>query len=153
MVFPAPSADKSSQELGRTFAPRFDSAGLVTAVAVDHSSKAVLMVAHMNEDAIRATLETGYAHYWSRSRSSLWCKGETSGEKQKVHGLFVDCDQDALVVHVSVEGRGSACHNGFASCFYRLVAQDDGAIALDRVTLDTVAQPLVSPHELYQAER
>lgn len=146
MSFSPPSADKSIQELGKAFAPRFDSAGLVTAVAVDHTSKAVLMVAHMNEDAIRATLDTGYAHYWSRSRASLWCKGETSGEKQKVHGLYVDCDQDALVVDVSVEGRGSACHNGFASCFYRLVAQDDGAIALG-----TVAQPLVSPDELYQA--
>lgn len=146
MSFSPPSADTSTQELGKTFTPRFDSAGLVTAVAVDHSSKAVLMVAHMNEEAIRATLDTGYAHYWSRSRSSLWCKGETSGEKQKVHGLFVDCDQDALVVDVSVEGRGTACHNGFASCFYRLAQQTDGAIALQ-----TVAEPLVSPNELYQA--
>lgn len=146
MSFSPPSADKPSQELGKAFAPRFDGAGLVTAVAVDHVSKSVLMVAHMNEDAIRATLDTGYAHYWSRSRASLWCKGETSGEKQRVHGLYVDCDQDALVVDVSVEGRGSACHNGFASCFYRLVTQVDGAIALG-----TVAQPLVSPAELYQA--
>lgn len=147
MPLSLPLIDKAKQELGRTFAPRFDSTGLVTAVAVDHSTKAVLMVAHMNEEAINATLETGYAHYWSRSRSKLWCKGESSGEKQKVHGLYVDCDQDALVVDVSVEGRGSACHNGFASCFYRLVAQDDGAL-----TLDTVATPLVSPQELYQAK-
>lgn len=148
MSFSPPSADKTTQEMGKAFAPRFDAAGLVTAVTVDHASKAVLMVAHMNEEAIRSTLETGYAHYWSRSRASLWCKGETSGEKQKVHGLYVDCDQDALVVEVSVEGRGSACHNGFASCFYRLVTQADGAMALDQV-----AQPLVSPDELYQADR
>lgn len=147
MPLSLPSADKAVQELGTTFAPRFDSAGLVTAVAVDHDTKGILMVAHMNQEAIEATLATGYAHYWSRSRSKLWCKGETSGEKQKVHGLYVDCDQDALVVQVRVEGRGSACHNGFASCFYRLVTQDDGAL-----TLETVAAPLVSPQDLYQAK-
>jgi phosphoribosyl-AMP cyclohydrolase len=148
MPLSQPSADKTSQELGTTFAPRFDSAGLVTAVTIDHRTKAVLMVAHMNEQAIHATLETGYAHYWSRSRSKLWCKGETSGEKQKVHGLFVDCDQDALVVDVSVEGQGSACHNGFASCFYRLVEQDHGALRLE-----TVAAPLASPEDLYQTDK
>jgi phosphoribosyl-AMP cyclohydrolase len=98
----------------------------------------------MNADAIKATLESGYAHYWSRSRASLWKKGESSGELQKLHALYVDCDQDALIVEVSVEGRGSACHNGFASCFYRVVQSETG----DWV-LHTHEQPLVSKDTLY----
>ncbi len=144
MTLSPPSADPQTQEFGTLFAPRFDANGLVTAVAVDHSSKRVLMVAHMNEEAIRETLSTGYAHYWSRSRATLWKKGESSGELQKLHALYVDCDQDALIVDVSVEGRGSACHNGFASCFYRVVEAHDGELALR--TDDT---PLVSKQTLY----
>jgi len=140
----APSADTATQELGTVFAPRFDAAGLVTAVAVDHDSRQVLMVAHMNEAAIRATLETGYAHYWSRSRASLWKKGETSGELQRLHALYVDCDQDAVIVEVTVEGHGSACHNGFRSCFYRIVDNKDGALSLR--TVDT---PILSHDDLY----
>lgn len=144
MTLSPPSADPQTQEFGTLFAPRFDANGLVTAVAVDHNSKRVLMVAHMNEEAIRETLSTGYAHYWSRSRATLWKKGESSGELQKLHALYVDCDQDALIVDVSVEGRGSACHNGFASCFYRVVEAHDGELALR--TDDT---PLVSKQTLY----
>lgn len=144
MSFSPPSADPERQEFGTQFAPRFDAAGLVTAVTIDHTSKRVLMVAHMNEEAIRATLSTGYAHYWSRSRQTLWKKGESSGELQKLHALYVDCDQDALVAEVSVEGRGSACHNGFASCFYRVVQSQTG----DWV-LHTQDQPLVSKDTLY----
>ncbi|MBO6674072.1 MAG: phosphoribosyl-AMP cyclohydrolase [Rhizobiales bacterium] len=144
MSFPPPSAETEIQELGDRFAPRFDANGLVTAVAVDHATKRVLMVAHMNADAIQATLQSGYAHYWSRSRASLWKKGESSGELQKLQALYVDCDQDALIVEVSVEGRGSACHNGFASCFYRVVQSKTG----DWV-LHTHEQPLVSKDTLY----
>ncbi len=144
MLLSPPSADKSTQEFGTAFAPRFDQAGLVTAVAVSHTTKQVLMVAHMNAQAIQETLATGFAHYWSRSRASLWKKGEISGELQKVHALYTDCDQDALVVEVSVEGRGSACHNGFASCFYRVVETKSGAIVL-RQTED----PLASAEDLY----
>ncbi|MFK7792764.1 MAG: phosphoribosyl-AMP cyclohydrolase [Devosiaceae bacterium] len=144
MSLQPPLADPKLQELGQTFAPRFDAAGLVTAVAVDHASKQVLMVAHMNEQAIRETMATGYAHYWSRSRASLWKKGETSGELQKVHGLYTDCDQDAVVVEVSVEGRGSACHNGFASCFYRVVENDGSSLVLRQTS-----EPLASADELY----
>jgi phosphoribosyl-AMP cyclohydrolase len=144
MSFPPPSADTQTQELGDRFAPRFDAKGLVTALAIDHASKRVLMVAHMNADAIKATLESGYAHYWSRSRASLWKKGESSGELQKLHALYVDCDQDALIIEVSVEGRGSACHNGFASCFYRVVQSGTG-----NWVLHTHEQPLVSKETLY----
>ncbi len=144
MTFPAPSASKQDQELGPVFAPKFDSQGLVTAVTVDHTSKAVLMVAHMNAQAIEATLESGYAHYWSRSRQKLWKKGESSGELQKVAAIYTDCDQDALVLEVDVEGAGSACHNGFRSCFYRLVQGANGDVALARV-----AEPLVDPANLY----
>ena len=144
MSLPPPSADPKSQEFGTAFAPRFDGAGLVTAVTIDHISKNVLMVAHMNEEAIRQTLSSGYAHYWSRSRASLWKKGESSGELQKLHALYVDCDQDALVVEVSVEGHGTACHNGFRSCFYRVVEASDGRLHL---RLDD--EPLVSKDTLY----
>lgn len=144
MSLSPPSADPETQELGTQFAPRFDANGLVTAVAVDHGSKRVLMVAHMNEEAIRETLRSGYAHYWSRSRATLWKKGESSGELQKLHALYVDCDQDAVIAEVSVEGRGSACHNGFASCFYRVVEAEDGAL-----TLRTDDTPLVSKQALY----
>lgn len=144
MSLPPPSADTAIQEFGKRFAPRFDANGLVTAVTVDHTSKRVLMVAHMNEEAIRQTFATGYAHYWSRSRATLWKKGESSGELQKLHALYVDCDQDALVVEVSVEGRGSACHNGFVSCFYRVVETENGDLVLN--THDT---PLVSKQTLY----
>ena len=144
MSFTPPSADTGNQELGTVFSPRFDAAGLVTAIAVDHSSRQVLMLAHMNEEAIRTTLETGYVHYWSRSRASLWKKGESSGELQKLHALYVDCDQDALIAEVTVEGHGSACHNGFRSCFYRVVESHDGELALR--TVDT---PILSQKDLY----
>lgn len=147
MSFSPPSADIPTQELGTSFAPRFDAAGLVTAIAIDHATKQVLMVAHMNEEAIRQTLSSGYAHYWSRSRASLWKKGETSGELQKLHALYVDCDQDALIAEVSVEGRGSACHNGFRSCFYRVVEMADGSIKLR-----THNEPLVSKDVLYSGK-
>ena len=108
------------------FMPRFDAAGLVTAVVTDAASGALLMVAHMNADAIRLTRETGYAHFWSRSRGVLWEKGETSGNRLAVRDIRVDCDQDAL--WIVVEPAGPACHTGAASCFYRRLS-GDGALA------------------------
>ena len=86
------------------------------------------MVAWMNAQAVALTLETGIAHYWSRSRGQLWKKGETSGQLQTVHQIRVDCDQDALVLHVSVAGDGGCCHVGFTSCFYRAVADGTGRL-------------------------
>ncbi len=116
-------------EEGTAFAPRFDAHGLITAVAQDESGR-VLMVAHMNAEALRLTIETGEVHYYSRSRKALWKKGETSGEVQKLVKLAADCDQDALLLMVEQTGRGAACHTGRKSCFYRVlkngVLQDTG---------------------------
>jgi len=97
--------------------PKFDSAGLLTAVITDASSGAVLMVGFMNAEALKQTRETGFAHFHSRSRGKLWKKGETSGNVLAVREILVDCDQDALVV--KVEPAGPACHTGATSCFYR----------------------------------
>ena len=104
------------------FAPRFDAAGLLTAVAVDAESGAVLMLAHMDAEALARTRETGFAHFHSRSRGKLWMKGETSGHTLRVVEILVDCDQDALVLRV--EPAGPACHTGAASCFYRVLHDD-----------------------------
>jgi phosphoribosyl-AMP cyclohydrolase len=107
-------------EEGLDFAPKFDADGLITAVATDAKSGDVLMVAHMNAEALRNTIETGEAWYFSRSRKALWKKGETSGHTQRVVELRVDCDQDALWLKVEQAGPG-ACHTGRRSCFYRAV--------------------------------
>ncbi len=105
------------REQGTAFVPKFDSAGLLTAIACDADSNDVLMVAFMNSEALAMTRKTGLAHFWSRSRESLWCKGETSGNVLEVREILVDCDQDALVLKVNA--RGPACHTGARSCFYR----------------------------------
>ncbi len=104
------------------FDPRFDAAGLVTAIVVDAETSILLMVAHMNDAAIRLTQETGQAHFWSRSRQSLWRKGETSGNGLSVTEMRVDCDQDALLLRV--RPAGPACHTGRRSCFYRRIEAD-----------------------------
>jgi phosphoribosyl-AMP cyclohydrolase len=110
----------SEIEEGTAFAPQFGADGLVTAVVTDMASGDVLMVAHMNAEALRKTIETGEAWYYSRSRKTLWKKGETSGHVQRVKELRVDCDQDALWLKVEQVGEG-ACHTGRRSCFYRAV--------------------------------
>ena len=99
------------------FRPKFDSAGLLTAIACDAATNTVLMVAFMNAEALAKTRETGLAHFWSRSRQSLWQKGEMSGNFLEVSEILVDCDQDALVL--KVKPTGPACHTGAQSCFYR----------------------------------
>jgi phosphoribosyl-AMP cyclohydrolase len=108
------------------FIPKFDSSGLITAIAQDVSTNTILMVAHMNAEALALTLSTGIAHYWSRSRASLWKKGETSGNIQQVLEMRVDCDQDVILMKVRVEGDGKSCHTGRETCFYRVVSQDNG---------------------------
>jgi phosphoribosyl-AMP cyclohydrolase len=108
------------RETGTRFMPRFDGHGLLTAVVVSATTREVLMVAHMNAEAIALTRQTGIAHFWSRSRQSLWRKGETSGHTLTVKELRVDCDQDALVI--VAEPAGPACHTGATSCFYRRIA-------------------------------
>lgn len=112
----------SSQEIeeGLNLTPRFDANGLVTAVVTDAANGDVLMVAHMNAEALAKTIESGEAWYYSRSRKALWKKGETSGHVQRVTELRVDCDQDAVWLKVEQQGAG-ACHTGRRSCFYREV--------------------------------
>ena len=113
-------------ERGTVLAPRFDAAGLIAAVATHAETGEVLMLAWMNAEALRLTLETRQAHYYSRSRQSLWKKGETSGQVQAVVEARIDCDQDAVWLKVLPGGDGGACHVGFRSCFYRVV--EDGVL-------------------------
>ena len=128
--FFASAPDASALEEGDRLTPKFDAAGLVTAVATRAGSGELLMVAHMNAEALALTIETGVAHYWSRSRRALWKKGETSGQLQRVVEMRVDCDQDALWLVVEVAGDGGCCHTGRADCFYRVVPTGVGAEAL-----------------------
>ena len=113
-------------ERGAVLAPRFDAAGLIAAVTTHADTGEVLMLAWMNAEALRRTMETREAHYYSRSRQALWKKGETSGQVQAVIEVRVDCDQDAVWLKVIPGGDGGACHVGFRSCFYRVV--EDGAL-------------------------
>jgi len=129
-LFSASLSDKHDNEEGAVFAPRFDSSGLVTAVVTDARDGQLLMVAHMNADALKLTLDTGIAHYWSRSRKSLWKKGETSGNLQTVVEMRTDCDQDALWLKVTVASDGLTCHTGRRSCFYRKVVTTNGTSSL-----------------------
>ncbi len=112
-------------EDGAVLTPNFDAHGLVTAVVTDVADGMLLMVAHMNAKALALTIETGIAHYWSRSLNSLWKKGETSGNLQRVVELRTDCDQDAMWLHVNVTGQDITCHTGRRSCFYRTVVLKD----------------------------
>ena len=116
--------DKELREQGGEFMPKFDAQGLLCAVAVDAASRAVLMVAWMDQEALERTIETGLAHFHSRSRGRLWMKGESSGHILKVQEIRVDCDQDALVL--VVEPAGPSCHTGAPSCFYRQL--EDGKL-------------------------
>jgi phosphoribosyl-AMP cyclohydrolase len=131
---------KADVEESEIFAPAFDRDGLVTCVAVEADSGDLLMVAHMNADALRLTLDTGIVHYWSRSRRTIWRKGDTSGQVQTLVDMRVDCDQDALEVRVRVGGDGGACHTGRRSCFYRRVEMRSGAPRL--AFLDDHGAPL-----------
>lgn len=108
-----------------TLSPNFGEAGLIAAIAQDAESKEVLMLAWMNREALDKTIETGEAHYWSRSRGALWHKGATSGAVQKVREIRIDCDQDAVILLVTQTGSG-ACHTGRASCFYRQIVTENG---------------------------
>ena len=124
-------------ETGSSFQPRFGADGLIAAIASDHRTGEVLMLAWMNADALDLTLKTGQAHFWARSRGRIWRKGEESGNTLRVIEIRTDCDQDALLLKVDVAGAGVACHTGARSCFYRRLRPGgpDGepAIALERV--------------------
>ncbi|MEQ1902335.1 MAG: phosphoribosyl-AMP cyclohydrolase [Devosia sp.] len=131
-------------EEGAILAPRFDAHGLITAIAQEARSGRVLMVAHMNAEALERTIKSGEAHYYSRSRKALWKKGETSGEVQKVVSLAADCDQDAILLTVEQTGRGAACHTGRKSCFYRTLGPD-------RALVDGGEPKLFDPKEVYRS--
>jgi phosphoribosyl-AMP cyclohydrolase len=120
----APPGTKLDLEEGSALTPRFNADGLVSVITVDHATGDILMLAHMNAEALRLTLESGDAWYYSRSRAELWRKGATSGHTQRVIEMRVDCDQDALVIRV--EQIGPACHTNRRSCFYRRVEMVDG---------------------------
>lgn len=127
-----PPVSTQEREQGARFAPIFDASGLLTAVVVDATSGAVLVVAHMNRESLDATLASGNVTFWSRSRGKLWMKGETSGHVLKVAEVLVDCDQDALVIRA--HPAGPTCHTGALSCFYRrLEAGADGGPVLVKV--------------------
>jgi phosphoribosyl-AMP cyclohydrolase len=138
-------SDNKERELGTTLDIKLDSAGLLTAVAVDADTNEVLMVAFMNQASLEKTIATGKATYWSRSRQKFWVKGEESGHIQEVQELLVDCDQDAVVM--KVRQKGSACHNGFRSCFYRKIVPGNNAAA---AKLEFVLQRQVDPASIYK---
>lgn len=134
-AYTVPSAEAVDALLSEV---RFNSDGLITAIAQQHDSGEILMLAWMNADALRETLLTGRVCYWSRSRKGLWRKGETSGQMQKLVDLRVDCDGDAILALVHQDG--VACHTGRRNCFFRAIR--DGAVV-------NVAEPLISEEELY----
>jgi phosphoribosyl-AMP cyclohydrolase len=137
------SGNPSTKDLeeGLALAPKFDADGLVTCVATDAKSGDVLMVAHMNAEAVKRTIETGEAWYYSRSRRALWKKGESSGHLQRVVEMRIDCDQDAVWIKVEQHGAG-ACHTGRQSCFYRAVPLGkSGAVTLEFRDADKTFDP------------
>jgi phosphoribosyl-AMP cyclohydrolase len=128
--FPARGSDREI-ETGSVFTPKFDEHGLIACIVTDAGDGALLMFAHMNEEALARTLETGEAWFWSRSRGQLWRKGETSGNTLAVAEIRVDCDQDAIQLKVKVGGKGLACHTGARSCFYRSVVKPSVKLSAD----------------------
>jgi len=138
--------DKDQLESGLIFSPKFDDQGLIVAIAQDAESGEVLMVAYMNEESLRLTLEKGEAVYFSRSRQTLWHKGGTSGHVQVVERILTDCDQDALVLKVRQKGPG-CCHAGYRSCFYRHIRKAGDPVALGK----EIEAPSYDPAEIYKS--
>jgi phosphoribosyl-AMP cyclohydrolase len=139
----SPRGSTKEIEEGDQLSPKFDVDGLMPCAVTDQESGAVLMFAYMNAEALALTIETGEAHYWSRSRGELWRKGATSGHVQKVIDLRVDCDQDAL--WMVVEQTGAACHVGYKSCFYRSIpigaVMENGPPSLDFAETEKAFDP------------
>lgn len=148
-----PRGSKAEIEEGDRLSPKFDAAELVTAVTTDADSGEVLMVAHMNAQALALTIETGVAHYYSRSRDRLWKKGEESGHFQTLVELRVDCDQDAVVLRVRVAGPGAGipgatCHTGRRSCFFRSVPLGAAPSPELRLSMNDTVR-LFDPEDVY----
>lgn len=136
------AANNKIIEEGTDFTPKFDSNGLITAIAQDAKTGQVLIVAFMNREALDLTIRTGYATYYSRSRQKLWKKGEQSGHFQKVEQILVDCDQDCLILKVTVEA--GQCHTGRQSCFYRALKKDNNK------ELELIAEKTFDPEKTYK---
>ncbi len=126
--------------------PRYDDKGLITAVVTEADTGLPLMVAYMNAQAVKLSLETGEAHFWSRSRNEIWHKGATSGNTLEIVEIRTDCDQDCLWVSAHTKGHGAACHTGRKSCFYRSVVSKNGEISLQM----NEDQPLFDPKDVYK---
>jgi len=140
-------SDISDLDEARIFAPKFEG-GLIPCIATDVASGEVVMFAHMNAEALAKTIETGVAHYFSRSRNALWRKGETSGNLQRVVEMRTDCDQDVVLIKVATDGHGAACHTGRRSCFYRTVALGPGT-APPALAFADDDPPLFDPAAVY----
>ena len=138
-------ASKQNIEEGTEFIPKFDDNGLITAIAQDAETGQILMVAYMNRQALDLTIQTGYATYFSRNRQKLWKKGQESGHLQKVEQILVDCDQDCLVLKVTVDA--GQCHVGYQSCFYRALNKSSDK------KLDFKAEKVYNPKEIYKKQR
>ena len=139
-----PATTNNSSRTGLTFSPKFDENGLIVAIAQDADTGEVLMVAYMNEESLRQTLELGEAVYFSRSRQKLWHKGGTSGHTQVVERILTDCDQDAMVLKVRQKGPG-CCHAGYRSCFYRNIQEAGDPVALGK----EIEEQSYDPNEVY----
>ena len=138
-------ATKQNIEEGTEFIPKFDDSGLITAIAQDAKTGQILMTAYMNRQALDLTIRTGYVTYFSRARQKLWKKGEESGHLQKVEQILVDCDQDCLILKVTVDA--GQCHVGYQSCFYRtLNTSADNK-------LDFIAEKVYNPKDIYDKGR
>lgn len=135
------AANRNIEE-GLEFAPKFDKDGFIPAIAQEARTGQILMVAYMNHQALNATIQSGYATYFSRSRGQLWKKGEESGHLQKVEQILVDCDQDCLILKVTVDA--GQCHVGYQSCFYRALKKNTDK------KLEFIAEKVYDPKETYK---
>ena len=147
-VFPSRTTT-TEIELGVTLQPKFGPDGLIPCITSDHVTNEVLMFAFMNAEALAHTIRTKKATYWSRSRNKLWIKGEESGNAQLVKELFVDCDQDVLLLKVENVG-GAACHNGYKSCFYRKLATSATADGAGSLKLEFATRRVFDPATVYK---
>jgi phosphoribosyl-AMP cyclohydrolase len=147
-VFPARTST-ADIELGATLQPKFGPDGLIPCITTDHVTNEVLMFAFMNAEALAHTIRTKKATYWSRSRNKIWIKGEESGNAQLVKDLFVDCDQDVVLLKVENVG-GAACHNGYKSCFYRKLVPAAHADEPSSLKLEFAARRIFDPATVYK---
>ena len=150
-LFPAQTT-KSEIELGTLLQPKFGQDGTIPCITVDHATNEVLMFAFMNAESLSKTIETRKATYFSRSRNKLWVKGEESGNVLRVVDLYVDCDQDVLLLKVENAGPG-ACHNGYRSCFYRRLATGANPAVASSLALEFAAARAFDPATIYEKKQ